>query len=76
VVCLIVWLWRGAILEAVSIGASIVLSLCAACFFGLTIPAALHALKLDPKISAGPVTLAFTDVFTLVFYFTLAALLL
>jgi magnesium transporter len=76
VVCLIVWLWRGAILEAVSIGASIALSLCAACFFGLTIPAALHALKLDPKISAGPVTLAFTDVFTLVFYFTLAALLL
>lgn len=76
VVGLIVWLWRGAILEAVSIGASIALSLCAACFFGLTIPAALHALRLDPKISAGPVTLAFTDVFTLLFYFTLAALLL
>jgi len=76
VVGLIVWLWRGAILEAVSIGASIVFALCAACFFGLSIPAALHALRLDPKISAGPVTLAFTDIFTLVFYFTLAALIL
>jgi magnesium transporter len=76
VVGLIVWFWRGSILEAVSIGASISLSLCAACFFGLSIPAALHALRLDPKISAGPVTLAFTDVFTLLFYFTLAALLL
>jgi hypothetical protein len=41
------------------------LTLCAACFFGLSVPAALHALKLDPKIAAGPVTLAFTDIFTL-----------
>ncbi len=36
----------------------------------------LHAFKLDPKIAAGPLTLALTDVFTLLFYFTLAAVLL
>jgi len=42
----------------------------------LSVPALLHALKLDPKIAAGPVTLAFTDIFTLLFYFTLAAVLL
>jgi magnesium transporter len=42
----------------------------------MSVPAALHALRLDPKIAAGPVTLAFTDIFTLLFYFTLAALLL
>ena len=76
VVGLIVWLWRGTGLAAVSIGGSILLTLCAACFFGLSVPALLHALKLDPKISAGPVTLAFTDVFTLLFYFSLAALML
>jgi magnesium transporter len=76
VVGLIIWLWRGAGLEAVSIGVSILLALCSACFWGLSIPAVLHALRLDPKISAGPVTLAFTDLFTLLFYFTLAALLL
>ena len=63
-------------LEAFSIGASILLTLCAACFFGLTVPALLHAFKLDPKIAAGPVTLAFTDIFTLLFYFSLGALLL
>ena len=50
--------------------------LCAECFFGLSVPALLHALKLDPKIAAGPVTVAFTDIFTLLFYFGLAALLL
>jgi len=73
---LVVWLWRGAGIAGFAIGASILLALCAACFFGLTVPALLHALRLDPKVAAGPVTLAFTDIFTLLFYFSLAALLL
>ena len=76
VVGLIVWLWRGAALAGLVIGSSIFLALGAACFFGLTVPAVLHALRLDPKIAAGPVTLAFTDIFTLLFYFSLAAWLL
>jgi magnesium transporter len=76
VVAAVVWLWRGNATAAVSIGSSIFLNLCAACFFGLSVPAALHALKLDPKIAAGPVTLAFTDVFALLFYFGLASWLL
>jgi magnesium transporter len=63
-------------LAAVSIGTSIFLTLCAGCFFGLSVPAALHALKLDPRIAAGPVTLAFTDIFTLFFYFSVATALL
>lgn len=73
---IIVWLWRDAALAGLAIGGSIVLALGAACFFGLTVPAALHGLKLDPKIAAGPVTLAITDIFTLLFYFSMAALLL
>ena len=76
VVGLIVWLWRGAALAGLVIGSSIFLALGAACFFGLTVPAVLHALRLDPKIAAGPVTLALTDIFTLLFYFSLAAWLL
>lgn len=76
VVALIIWLWRGNGLAAASIGGSIFLTLCAACFFGLSVPALLHALKLDPKIAAGPVTLACTDICTLLFYFGLASLLL
>src|SRR6266850_1385400 len=76
VVGIFIWLWRGNGLAAVSIGASIVLTFCAACLFGLSVPALLHALKLDPKIAAGPITLALTDIFSLLFYFSLAALLL
>jgi magnesium transporter len=76
VVGLIVWLWRGASLAAFSIGGSIALALCAACFFGLSVPAALHGLKLDPKIAAGPITLACTDVFTLLSYLGLASIVL
>jgi cation transporter-like permease len=41
-----------------------------------TVEQALHALKLDPKIAAGPVTLALADVCSIVFYFVLAAVLL
>jgi magnesium transporter len=73
---LIVWLWRGAGQAAFAIGTSIALGLCTACFFGLSVPTLLHAIKLDPKIAAGPVTLAFADLIMLLFYFSLAAFLL
>lgn len=76
VVGIIVWLWRGAVMAAVVIGGSILLSLCSACLLGLTVPSLLHALKLDPKIAAGPVTLALADVCTILFYFLLAAVFL
>ena len=70
------WLWMGKEVLAAVIGSSIMLALCAACLTGLSVPAILHASKLDPKISPGPVTLALTDIFTLLFYFTLATVLL
>ena len=58
------------------IGGSIAVSLCSACILGLGVPTLLHAAKLDPKIAAGPITLALTDVATLLIYFTLASLAL
>lgn len=76
IVGLIVWLWRGEAMAAISIGASILLALVASCGFGLSIPTVLHACKLDPKIAAGPMTLALSDIFTLLFYFSIAAFLL
>lgn len=76
IVGVIAWFWRGTGLEGLAIGASIFLSLCMACFLGLTVPAILHALKLDPKVAAGPLTLAITDICTLLFYFGVATLLL
>lgn len=76
IVGLIVLAWQRAGAAAFVIGTSVGFCLCAACVAGLTVPALLHALKLDPKIAAGPVTLAFADIFTLLFYFTLAKYLL
>jgi magnesium transporter len=75
-VALIAWVWRAAPLAAAVIGGSIALGLGAAGFFGLTVPTLLHALRLDPKIAAGPVTLALTDITTVLIYFSLASLVL
>lgn len=76
VVALIITLWLGDKLAALAVGFSILLVLCAACGWGLSVPTLLHALKLDLKVAAGPVTLAITDISTLFFYFSLAAFLL
>lgn len=76
VVGLTVWLWRGTGMAAVTIGGSIFFIIFVSCFFGFSIPALLHALKLDPKIAAGPVTLAIADICTIIIYFSLASLLL
>ena len=72
VVFLIVCIWRGAGMPAVVIGSSVLFSAFIANLSGLSVPTLLHALKLDPKIAAGPVTLALADVLTLLFYFSLA----
>jgi magnesium transporter len=72
----IVWFWRGDALATLVIGGSIALSLVTACLFGLGVPSLLHWLKLDPKIAAGPITLALADFFALVFYFSSAWLVL
>jgi magnesium transporter len=76
VVGLIVLIWQRAQMAAVVIGASVTFCLLAACVAGLSVPTLLHALKLDPKIAAGPITLAIADVVTLLFYFNLAKFLL
>jgi magnesium transporter len=75
-VCAIVWVWRQDPKAAAVIGGSIAVSLVTACLFGFSVPSLLHSLKLDPKIAAGPVTLAVTDFCALAFYFSLAWLVL
>ena len=76
VVGAIVWAWHGQAGAAAAIGASVLLSFETACLLGLSVPSLLHALKLDPKIAAGPVTLALTDIATLLFYFGVSAMTL
>ncbi len=73
---MIVWAWRRDAAGAFVIGGSIAVSLMSACLIGLSVPSLLHRLKLDPKIAAGPVTLALADVVALLIYFTCAWLVL
>ena len=76
VVGLIVWLWHGTVPPAIAIGTSVLTVLFGSCLLGASVPSLLHAFKLDLKIAAGPVTLAATDVYTILCYFSLGALLL
>jgi magnesium transporter len=72
----IAWLWRRHLPAATVIGGTIAGSLLMSGLVGLSVPSALHALKLDPKIAAGPITLALADLLTLLLYFSLASWLL
>ncbi|HON44581.1 MAG TPA: magnesium transporter [Planctomycetota bacterium] len=72
----IVMIWKQEPWQGISIGISVVLSLCSASFFGITIPTLIHHTKLDPKVAAGPLVLGFSDICTVLFYFGTASILL
>ena len=76
IVGVIAWIWRNDLRAAFVIGGSIALSLVTSCALGLGVPSLLRRFKLDPKIAAGPVTLALADFVALVIYFTSAWLVL
>lgn len=76
IVCAVAWIWRQHTAAALVIGGSIATSMLAACLIGLVVPATLHRFKLDPKIAAGPVSLAMADILTLLVYLNLARLML
>jgi magnesium transporter len=76
IVAAIVLLWRHHFSDALTIGGSIALSLITASLFGLGVPSLLHRFNLDPKIAAGPITLALADICALVIYFTAARMVL
>lgn len=59
-----------------AVGGAIAAAVLTAGLLGLLLPTALHAMRLDPKIAAGPIVLAAADLATLLFYFNLAGWLL
>ena len=69
---LVVFTWHRDLLAAGSIGLSIFLSMTTACLLGVLIPSISRAMHLDPKVAAGPLTLALADICTLLAYFGLA----
>lgn len=76
IVAAVIWGWKGDVLVSIAIWVSIFLSMVTACLLGVFLPTLIHAFKGDPKIAAGPIVLALTDIATLLFYFNFSGLLL
>jgi magnesium transporter len=62
--------------SALAIGGSVVLSILVAGLIGVLVPSLLRLVHWDPKIAAGPITLAAADLFTVSCYLLTARLLL
>jgi magnesium transporter len=70
------FVWKDAVGVGLVLTLAITVAMITACLLGVLMPTALRALKADPKIAAGPIVLALTDLATLLFYFNLAGILL
>ena len=75
-VALIAWVWKREAVVSGVLAVAIAASMLTACLFGVLLPTLLRAAKADPKIAAGPIVLALTDLAALLFYFTVAGALL
>lgn len=69
------FVWKGRLVQSVSITISVMLAILTACALGALIPSLIRAFRMDPKIAAGPIVLACADVATLLFYFGMMSLL-
>ncbi len=66
------WLWSRELAFSLVLLASILLSVATAAILGLLVPAVLRMIQTDPRIASGPITLALTDIVTLLVYLGLA----
>ncbi|MCA9800440.1 MAG: magnesium transporter [Cyanobacteria bacterium HKST-UBA02] len=62
----------GDMRAAAVVGSSIAVTIVCACLLGISVPTLLHAIHEDSKIAAGPITLAVTDLLTLMIYLNAA----
>ena len=69
-------LWDGGMNGALTMFLAIGVSMVVAALAGGGVPIVLHALRLDPSVAAGPVTLVIADTCTMLVYLGLGTLLL
>lgn len=67
-----IYLWKGSSVVGLAVAGSITLAMVTSCLLAVLLPTTVHALKIDPRIAAGPIVLASADVATLLFYFNLS----
>jgi magnesium transporter len=75
-VAVVAWVWLRRLEVVIPLLGGITGGVAGAAVLGLVMPNLLHLLRLDPKLAAGPLALAFSDVLTLLIYFGLARWLL
>ena len=68
--------WSTQIRPIIAIALSMIITMVCCATFGALFPIILHALKLDPKVAAGPVVLMLADVVTVAIYYSLSTALL
>jgi magnesium transporter len=68
--------WQRQRAVAACILASIGLAMTTGALLGLIVPTVLRSIQRDPKVAAGPITLAIADIACLFYYFSLALWLL
>jgi len=76
VVGVIAYLWRNVVWQGLAIGLSIWFAVITACLLGVIVPTLIRKFRIDPKVAAGPIVLAATDIATMAFYFSTANLIL
>jgi magnesium transporter len=67
-------MWHSDWRLAVVIGSSVVLGVCWATLAGVAVPTILRGFRVEPSVAGGPVVLMIADLFTLLFYFSIASL--
>ena len=60
--------WRGPLAATLAIAGAVCATMVIASLLGQTVPKIIHALKLNPRIASGPITLAVVDVATITVY--------
>jgi magnesium transporter len=68
--------WRGPWKATAVIAGAVCAAMILASLLGQTVPKVIHALKLNPRIASGPITLAVVDVVTILVYLGGATLVL
>lgn len=71
-VFILILIWFSVLKVALIVSFTLFLAIMTTSLLGVSIPFILHRLKINYKVAASPVVLAFADLFTLTFYFSIA----
>lgn len=72
IVTTLAMIWKGDVLASLAVGVAIIGAVLLASALAVILPAAVHALRADPKVASGPIALALADIIALLLLFGIA----